>query len=183
MMFTNPVLVYGPSMTRYFKLWFLLLMVCVLPACSSSDKSSQTASEMININFVSTAQTNLDKKGQATPVRVGLYQLKALDNFQDSDFFTLTAGNDPVLNNDIAKTDSFILKPSETRTLSIKPEAGVTALGFVAAYREIDHADWQKIYTINNEDIRPWYKKMFSKKPTTLNVSFEQSAISIKEVN
>lgn len=161
-------------------------VIFVLTACGSSggvssDKNS--GANEITLHLVSTARTNLDTKGQATPVSVTLYQLRATDNFQNSDYFTLSAGNDVVLASDIAKTSHFILRPADQRTVVVKPEQEVVAFGIVAAYREIDHASWQQIYMIKTEDDRPWYQKMLTKNPTVVDVRFEQSAISIKEVN
>ncbi|MFJ3458570.1 type VI secretion system lipoprotein TssJ [Scandinavium goeteborgense] len=169
-----------PTPKLKFLTLLYLVVVILLQACSSSEKNSGTKN--ILVNLVSTPQTNLDNKGQATPINVTVYQLKSADNFQNSDYFTLVEGNDALLSNDIVKFDSVILKPGEMRVMNIIPQADVTALGFIAAFREIDSADWQKIYILNTEDTRAWYQKMRSKKTIKLDVNFEGLAISLKEL-
>ncbi|MFP2516966.1 type VI secretion system lipoprotein TssJ [Buttiauxella agrestis] len=159
-----------------------LLVAIFISGCSSAEKTSETG--VINLHFISTSGTNLDTHGQAAPLSINIYQLNAVDNFQNSDYFTLTEGEDAVLKNDIATVRGFMLKPGETRTLVLKPTPGVIALGVVAAYRDINHANWQKVFAIKNEDTRPWYKKMLtSEKATGLSVRFEPLAVSIKEMN
>lgn len=158
----------------------LCFCCCYLVACSSADKNI----DQMNVSLVMTSSlsTNPDIKKQAAPVSVSIYQLKSVDAFQNSDYFSLVEGHDTFLANELTKTDKIMLRPGESRKLEIHADADVIALGFVAAYRDLEHADWQKIYYLKKEDQRPWYKKIFSKKQTILHVRFDQLTISMNEM-
>lgn len=52
-----------------------------------------------------------------------------------------------------------IMLPNETKTIELTLNSGVTAIGVVAAYREIEQAEWNAVFSpLPKKRVQPWYK-------------------------
>jgi len=160
----------------------ITLMMLILSACSNQNDSSSTENNHIKVVLLAAENANQNTNGQPAPINVYLYELKSVDNFKNSDFFTISSGEDPLVNNDIAKMSEFILRPGESKSLDIKPGADTLAIGVVAAYREINKADWSKVYMLPEKANLAWYEKILPQSDKRLQVGINKLAISINEM-
>ena len=167
-----------------FKAWQALLFTLALSACSASGDRPKPASP-VDITFSAAKDSNPTQDGRAAPVQVTLYTLTSADNFNNSDYFSISGGSNPALQEEIKKQKQLILKPGESKTLSVELDDDVVCLGVVAAYRNIDDAHWSAVYTLPGAQPRSWYQKLIphSDDPLKLSVALNSLSVSIKEVN
>lgn len=164
---------------------FLALVTLLTIACSS--KSEPEKVEMLTVEISTTADINPNDKGVANPLRIALYTLKNTDEFQSSDFFTITEDDTPSLKEQMSSVYDRIMLPNETKKIQVTPDAGVIALGVVAAYREIEQAEWKAVvYPLPKKRVDPWYKKLWpgrDQPDPIVKVRVERLSISIKEMD
>jgi type VI secretion system protein VasD len=89
------------------------------------------------------ADINPDTGGNAAPVTVRVYQLASTAAFDQADFFQLYNNDQAVLGADMLGRDELTLTPGGTQQLVKELKPGVTAIGVVAAFRDIQHATWR----------------------------------------
>ncbi|HDR9037453.1 hypothetical protein WK24_29190 [Burkholderia vietnamiensis] len=149
----------------------------ILSACASGAPKPK---ESIRLELTVNAQSdvNPDERGRAAPIVVRLYELKNDNAFKAADFFTLQTQDKTVLADDVVKRDELQLRPGEHRTIVKFPAPDTTAIGVIAAYRDLPNAVWRTVYTIPALD-KAWYS--FSTPTLKLNVNLEAKAVKIEE--
>ncbi len=99
---------------------------------------------VLTLTMVGGADQNADPNGNAAPVAVKVYQLAATAKFESSDWTALTEHEAQTLGQEeAAPSQQFVVTPGETQTQTIQLKNGVSAIGIVALYRDIDHAQWR----------------------------------------
>ncbi|MBB3324704.1 type VI secretion system lipoprotein TssJ [Atlantibacter sp. RC6] len=164
-----------------FSPFAVALCVLTLFGCSMPERNS--ASGALPVTISASKSINPNAAGKATSVSMTLYELRDTDNFNSSDFFTFLDASDPSLTNDISKIHEYILRPGETRTFTLKPAADVNAIGVIAAFREIDKAEWRDIYQITPPKSRAWYHLSLFDSEKKINIQLDKTSIIIDEVN
>ena len=109
-----------------------------------------------------------DAGGTASPVAVRVFQLTSTAKFERADVFALIDREQQTLGADSAGSQEVVLSPSENRTMTIEAKPGVTAIGVVALYREVDHAQWRADAPVNGSG------------PTKLKAEVGPLAITLK---
>jgi type VI secretion system protein VasD len=89
-----------------------------------------------------TISASADANGGA-PVAVRIYQLRSTAAFEQADFFALYQREQETLGADLAGRDEFLISPGGTQTLTKELGPGVTSIGVVAAFRDIQNANWR----------------------------------------
>jgi type VI secretion system protein VasD len=97
----------------------------------------------VTIVVTGSADQNPDASGAGAPVAVRIFQLTAVGTFERADVYALIDHEQQTLGTDDVSSEEFILSPSESRTLTVEPKAGVSAIGVTALFREIDQAQWR----------------------------------------
>ncbi|WP_330982219.1 MULTISPECIES: type VI secretion system lipoprotein TssJ [Enterobacterales] len=161
-----------------------IVMLLALTACGSSTHQ-QSEPKTVEITLNAGKNCNPDRDGRAAPVQVLLFLLTNADNFNNSDYITLSTGASPALLNDTKNQQQFILKPGESRTIKLEAEKEIRFFGIAAAYRNIHDAQWNAVYSLPKEKPRHWYQKLIpmSDKPLKLAVTLDKLSVSIKEAN
>jgi type VI secretion system protein VasD len=120
---------------------FLLLPAALLLArCGPSPKPPA----VLTLTMIGSAGQNPDPGGTAAPVAVMVYELSATAKFESSDWTALTEREQATLGQDeAAPAQQFVVAPGETQTKTFELKTGVQAIGIVALYRDIDHAQWR----------------------------------------
>jgi type VI secretion system protein VasD len=95
------------------------------------------------LTVTAAADTNPDAGGNAAPVVVRVYQLASTATFDQADFFQLYNNDQAVLGADMLGRDEVTITPGGTQQLVKDLKPGVTAIGVVAAFRDIQHANWR----------------------------------------
>ncbi len=95
------------------------------------------------VTVTAAADANPDAGGNGAPVAVRVYQLASTAAFEQADFFQLYNNDQAVLGADLLGRDEVTITPGGTQQLVKDLKPGVTAIGVVAAFRDIQHANWR----------------------------------------
>jgi len=102
-----------------------------------------TKPTLLRADLQAAADVNPDGNGRASPIVVRLYELKTPSGFDSADFFSLWDKDAATLGPDMAARDEYLMKPGEQRKIERSPQSGVTFIGVVAAFRDIERARWR----------------------------------------
>lgn len=142
----------------------LLPAALLLARCGPAPKPPA----VLNLTMVGSAGQNLDPTGKAAPVAVKVYQLASTAKFNSSDWTALTENEAATLGQDeAAPSQQFVVAPGETQKQTINLKNGVAAVGIIALYRDIDHAQWRATATVADSG------------PTNLNLNIAALAITL----
>jgi type VI secretion system protein VasD len=103
----------------------------------------------LSLQLNNAQNTNPDVEGKGSPVLLRVYELKDQTNFNGADFFALFDKDKTVLAGDLVRKQEFLLKPGEAKTLQIEPGADTRFVGFFAAFRQLDNAQWRVVTPLN----------------------------------
>jgi len=120
---------------------FMMLPAALLLAhCAPAPKPPA----VLTLTLAGGADQNPDPGGAAAPIAVKVYQLSATAKFSSSDWTALTEQEQATLGlEEAAPSQQFVVAPGETQTQTITLKMGVTNIGVVALFRDIDHAQWR----------------------------------------
>lgn len=125
----------------------LILVHLFLQACSSPPPPPPVAEPepptIVNLKIISAADVNADASGAGAPVMLRIYQLREASGFGSADFFSLFDKDQATLATDMARKQELLIKPNDQQTLSLQLEPEIKALGFFAAFRQLDTAQWR----------------------------------------
>jgi type VI secretion system protein VasD len=113
---------------------------------------------VLRIDVAAAADANRGPAGQALPIVVRLYELKAQGAFSGADFFSLYDREAKTLGGELIAREELALSPGQTRQVvkPLNPQARY--LGVLGAFRDIDHAAWRVLVPLadgkdNNLDV------------------------------
>ena len=95
------------------------------------------------LSFVIDANVNPDATGRPSPVVVRIYELKSLAAFNRADFFTLYEKDRELLAADLVNRDEMPLLPGGKPQAITTLRSDTRYLGIVAAFRDIERAQWR----------------------------------------
>jgi len=135
--------------------------LATLAACGGApakeDKPPAPA-PVLRVAVAATADANRGPGGQALPIVVRLYELKAQGAFSGADFFSLYDREAKTLGGELIAREELTLTPGQTRQI-VKPlDPQVRYLGVLGAFRDVDRADWRALVPLvagqdNNLDV------------------------------
>jgi type VI secretion system protein VasD len=96
-----------------------------------------------DITISASADANPDAAGAGAPVAVRVYLLRSTAAFEQADFFALYQREQETLGADLAGRDELLITPGGTQTLNKELGPGVGFIGVVAAFRDIQRANWR----------------------------------------
>jgi type VI secretion system protein VasD len=127
-------------MTNGRRAFILLPAALLLAHCGPSPKPPA----VLTLTMVGGADQNPDPGGKPAPLAIKVYQLAATAKFSSSDWTALTEQEQVTLGlEEAVPSQQFVVAPGETQTQTITLKMGVTNIGIVALYRDIDHAQWR----------------------------------------
>ena len=140
-------------MTVRALLWVLFsFMMC---GCASTpEPEPPPPPTVINLQIESGAVINPDSSGHAAPVMLRIYELRETSGFDSADFFALFDREQATLAADLVRKQEMLIKPGESKTLTIKPDDDVRAVGFFAAFRQLDTAQWRAVAPVTAHETR-----------------------------
>jgi type VI secretion system protein VasD len=98
---------------------------------------------VLTLTAIGGADQNPGPSGAPAPVEIWVFLLNNTGRFNSADVFALTEHDKAALGEDEAGSETFVLAPGETHTVTRKLKPGVQAVGVVALYRDIDSATWR----------------------------------------
>lgn len=102
----------------------------------------------LEARVVASASLNPDPSGRASPLVVRMYELKDKDAFERADFFDLFDNESATLGSDLVARDEIQMEPGQQRKIERRLDDATMYLGVVAAYRDLDNADWRSVVEI-----------------------------------
>lgn len=98
----------------------------------------------VNLQLIGAANMNPDTRGRASPMALRVYALKTSSGFDTADFFALFEKDVATLGGDLIKKEEVLLRPGESHTVSFDLPADASAIGILAAYRDLTRAQWRQ---------------------------------------
>jgi type VI secretion system protein VasD len=98
---------------------------------------------LVELTFTAAPDVNPDPSGRPSPIFVRFYQLGATGTFGTVDYFQLYDKDSAILGPSLLDRQELPLMPGASQTIKLTPKPGTVAIGVVAAYRDIDHAQWR----------------------------------------
>lgn len=138
----------------------VLLMGMSLTSCSVVDVGKEVIGlekkqpKRLKMTFESSADLNPDKNGRPSPLSLRIYELNSDQAFLDSGFYDIYEDDADVLVGEYIKHDSLVFKPGETRDIELPISEDTLYLGFFAAYRDLDRAQWRFVLPVNKRLFR-----------------------------
>lgn len=133
--------------TDAFVLVLALVAVGALVGCPK--KLASMLPTKLEARLVASASLNPDPTGRASPVVVRMYELVNRDAFESADFFDLFDNESATLGADMVARDEIQVEPGERRKVERRLNDKTRYLGIVAAYRDLDNAEWRALVSVN----------------------------------
>jgi len=159
----------------------MLALALLLTACASHDVSAAKEPYRLRLTVRATSTVNPDDEHRPAPIVVRIYELRTDGTFNTVDYFSLQDKDTNVLGNDLVRRDEVLLRPGEQRAIQRKTDATTTAIGIVAAYRDLPHSVWRAVYPLSNAPDAAWYRVIAPK--LNLTVELGTNAIKINAAN
>ena len=146
-------------MTTRALLWVLLNLA--LQGCASTpEPEPPPPPTIVKLQIQSANIINADDSGQAAPVMLRIYELRETSAFGSADFFALFEREQATLAADLVRKQEFAIKPGDKKTLTLKPDDDVRALGVFAAFRQLDTAQWRAVVPVDAHQTRTFLVKL-----------------------
>jgi type VI secretion system protein VasD len=151
------------SIAHSLRLALMLALTLFLVACGSGPSPT-----LVELTFTAAPDVNPDPSGRSSPIFVRFYQLGATGAFETADYFQLHDKEAAILGPSLLDRQELPLTPGSSQKIEITAKPGTAAIGFAAAYRDIDRAQWRALSAI------PAGKK------TKIEVQLGRLAVSVK---
>ncbi len=161
--------------TRLARRWRLHAAVALSLAFAIGAAPATHAADKTKVKTTVTVAPDLNpnRNGRPSPVALIMFQLKSAEGFKNADFFSLMEPNAPVLGGDVIERTQLILQPGESMPLEPEFDEDARYVGFVAAFRDIENAQWRALIELPKKG---FFKSFFTR--TKLNITLEKLAVT-----
>lgn len=156
---------------------YLVLSLLLLGCASKGGDSSSSSGGLFSPSPTRLAGTlnvatkiNPDLRGRPSPVVLRLYELSAAQRFKEADFFALYDQEATTLGNELIAREEMEVKPGDQRPLSKTLSPQTRFVGVLAAFRNIEKAQWRAIVAV------PTGKK------TSVNMALDNLTLSVTPI-
>jgi type VI secretion system protein VasD len=150
-------------MNYIIRLWSIIILICLLSACSSAP---------IKVSINSAEQLNQDQHNNPLPVQVKIYQLQDNNAFLQATFRELWLQDAETLGNSMLDKQEITINPSSKTKIVLARKKDCRYLGIVAIFLRPQGNNWRTINTINNR---------LSMIPLTIKVNLQSSKIMLSK--
>jgi type VI secretion system protein VasD len=106
------------------------------------------APAVVELSVKASPDVNPNPAGTPVSVAVRLYSLMGRGRFMSADAYALMDREKATLGDESAGSEEIVLRPGESRKMTLAPKPGVRYLGVAVLFREIDRAQWRAIAPI-----------------------------------
>ncbi len=148
------------------------LLILIPLGCASKKKpivAMEPPSTQIRASVRSSTDLNPDLKGKPSSLYAILYELKAPNAFNSSSFFELYDGEVADFEKELVRKEEIEIDPGYAFNLERKLKPESRFIGILAAYRDIDNAQWRAL------------AKVEPGKTIDLNIDFTRLAVTIEK--
>jgi type VI secretion system protein VasD len=165
---------------RSFPALTILLCTLTLAACASDNAPPKREPLKLEIAVDAHSNVNPDDRMRAAPVLVRVYELKNVDTFNDADFQSLHEKDKAVLTEDLLARDQFLLRPGEHKSINRDANGSSTALGVIAAFRDLPNSVWRTTWPLPLTPKAAWYRRAPRLK---LVIDLDANAVTISDAS
>lgn len=133
---------------------FVSLVGCLHPPAAMADKVK------VKSEITATADLNPDRNHRPSPVVLLMFQLSAVDAFNNADFFSLYDPAAATIAADMIERTEMTIQPGEVRPFEAEFDEEARYVGFVAAFRDVENAQWRAVVPLPDKG---FLKKVFSR--------------------
>jgi type VI secretion system protein VasD len=103
---------------------------------------------VVDLTVKASPDLNRNQAGTPLSVAVRLYSLNDRARFSTADAYGLMSRENAVLGDERAGSEEIVMRPGETRKVTMAPKPGVRFLGVAVLFHDIDRAQWRAIAPI-----------------------------------
>lgn len=123
----------------------IILAITLLSACEHNN-AIQTRLAIRSANYL-----NPDINGTASPVVVDVFELTRATEFNEASYSKLSGSSAIALGNTLIDRHTIEVRPGHDQVIRQYVSPSTRAIGIIAAYRNLDNADWKKVIYIPSE--------------------------------
>jgi len=147
----------------------MISMLTMLFACASKPPEDVVLKGSVQ----AVENVNPDSEGRPSPLVIKIFQLKSKDKFELADFFPLFDEAQATLGADMLAVEDIMLAPGDIRPYEGKFDPQTRYIGVIAAYRDINQAQWKTLLEMPEKGILDLFKG------DGINIKAESLAISV----
>lgn len=106
------------------------------------------APPVVDVTIKASSDINPNTAGTPVSVAVRLYSLNARGKFESADVYALMQREAQTLGTESAGVEEVVVRPGETRKVTLMPKPGVRFIGVAVLFRDIDRARWRMVTSI-----------------------------------
>ncbi|MDQ2695955.1 MAG: type VI secretion system lipoprotein TssJ [Pseudomonadota bacterium] len=126
----------------------VVALAALAGGCGGSKPAPPPPPARIVATFAAAADLNPNLSGRPSPIAVRLYELKSPGAFQAGGFRALYDQPEAALAGELTASDELFLQPGESRRIQRTLDPQTRHLGLLAAYRDLDNAQWRALVTV-----------------------------------
>jgi len=146
----------GPHVKHIYSIFKHLTFfsaIFLLYGCGTSGGTPEPI--IMDLEISTSDKLNPDIENRASPIVIRIYQLTHIDSFNNSDFFALYENDQSLLAKDLKYREEIEIKPNQTITKPIEINPSSKYIATLAAFRDLDKAQWKSILEIDPLNMRP----------------------------
>ena len=113
----------------------------LLAACAGGPP----APAVVDVTIQAATDINPTPSGTPVSVAVRLYSLTGRSRFEAADIYALMQREAQVLGAESTDVQEVLIRPGETRKVTLMPKLGVRAIGIAVMFRDTDRAQWRLV--------------------------------------
>jgi type VI secretion system protein VasD len=103
---------------------------------------------VVDLTIRANSDINPDRMGTPVSVAVRFYSLTARGKFESADVYSLMQREAQTLGTESVGSEEVVVRPGETRKVTLMPKPGVRFVGIAVMFRDIDRAQWRMVAPI-----------------------------------
>ena len=111
------------------------------------------APAVVDLTVTAGRDINPDRSGTPRSVAVRVYGLTSRARFSSADAFALMDREKAVLADEGSLAEEIVVRPGETRKITLMPKPGVHYIGTAVLFQDIDRAQWRAVAAIAPEGL------------------------------
>jgi type VI secretion system protein VasD len=123
-------------------------LLLVTPALALVASCGPPPPAAVDLAIKASPDLNRNQAGTPLSVAVRLYSLNDRSRFATADAYGLMSRENAVLGDERAGSEEIVVRPGETRKVTMAPKPGVQFLGVAVLFHDIDRAQWRAIAPI-----------------------------------
>jgi type VI secretion system protein VasD len=123
-------------------------LLLVTPALALVASCGPPPPAAVDLAIKASPDLNRNQAGTPLSVAVRLYSLNDRSRFATADAYGLMSRENAVLGDERAGSEEIVVRPGETRNVTMAPKPGVRFLGVAVLFHDIDRAQWRAIAPI-----------------------------------